>query len=170
MVVGEYWWLIYLVFLAIPLSRIIPRVISRNKQSNRYFDNNAYDNNDNTSRDAYNTASTTKKPDNPISNDNINKEQRRKQFRSTHTHSSNEPNADSLKGQTDEMVVLGAIHRGAKTFEKIQRKINFDDKRLNIALENLEDKKLIHIIEKNGLLGAKVEIHPTDKGFQKYYS
>ncbi len=165
MVVGEYWWLIYLVFLAIPISRILPRIISRNKQSNRYSDNNPYENNNN--KNTYDTIPITKS-DNIVSNDDMNKEQKHKQSKPTRTHSSNEPNADTVSGQTDEMVVLGIIHRGVKTFDRIQKKTGFEDKRLNIALENLEDKRLIHIIEKKGLLGVKVEIHPTDKGFQKY--
>ena len=120
MVVGEYWWLIYLVFLAIPISRILPRIISRNKQSNRYYDNNPYENNNN-NKNTYDTIPTTKS-DNIVPNDDMNKEQKHKQSKPTRTHSSNEPNADAVIGQTDEMVVLGTIHRGVKTFDRIQKR------------------------------------------------
>ena len=76
----------------------------------------------------------------------------------------------SKAGQTDEMVVLGAMHRGAKTFASIQKKTGMDDSSLNKALENLEGRQMIKIVTRKGLMGTKVEIYPTDKGFRKYYS
>ncbi len=68
------------------------------------------------------------------------------------------------------MQVLGIMHQGANTFDKIQRAIKMDSKELDSILQDLEKRDLIKVIQKQGLFGPKVELYSTDKGFKEYYS
>ena len=72
--------------------------------------------------------------------------------------------------KTKDMLVLGEINNGAKTFEIIQKRTQIENKELDSILEELENSGLMRVVQKQGLLGAKIEILPTDKGFNKYYS
>ncbi len=74
------------------------------------------------------------------------------------------------KPQNNEMKVLGELNKGVKDFSKIQKNLNIHNQELEKILKDLEDKKLIKVVKKSGLVGVKVELYPTDKGFKKYYS
>lgn len=81
-----------------------------------------------------------------------------------------EPLRKESKPQSKEMMVLGELNRGTKTFEGIQKNTKIDEKELNSILENLEKKELIKVRQKQGFFGSKIELYPTDKGFSEYYS
>ena len=66
-----------------------------------------------------------------------------------------------------EMMVLGAIRRGAKKFDKIKKETNLDPEEINTILERLEFKGMIQVYEKSGWLGKKVEMFVTDKGSEE---
>ncbi|ABX12720.1 hypothetical protein Nmar_0824 [Nitrosopumilus maritimus SCM1] len=72
--------------------------------------------------------------------------------------------------QTKDMQVLGIMHQGANTFDKIQRNLKIDSKELDSILQQLEKRDLIKVIQKQGMFGPKIEIYSTDKGFKEYYS
>lgn len=72
--------------------------------------------------------------------------------------------------QTKDMQVLGELNKGVKDFNKIQSNLGIDNQKLEIILNDLEDKGLMKVIKRKGLTGIKVELYPTDKGFKKYYS
>ena len=72
--------------------------------------------------------------------------------------------------QTKDMQVLGELNKGVKDFNKIQSNLGIDNQKLEIILNSLEDQGLMKVIKKKGLVGIKVELYPTDKGFKKYYS
>ena len=61
-------------------------------------------------------------------------------------------------------IVLGAIRRGEKKFDKIQRATRIEPEELNSILEKLEERGLIKVEEKKGWLGKKIEISVTEKG------
>ena len=63
-----------------------------------------------------------------------------------------------------EIIVLGAIRAGITKFDKIQKIRHIDPDKLNSILENLENRTLIRVEEKKGLLGMKIEIWVTEKG------
>ena len=69
-----------------------------------------------------------------------------------------------MNSEPKEIIVLGAIKHGIKKFERIQKITQIEDKELNLILEQLENKGLIQVEEKKGLLGKKIEINVTDKG------
>ncbi len=63
-----------------------------------------------------------------------------------------------------DVVVLGAIARGIKKFDKIQKAAQVDGEELNEILEKLEKRDLIQVEEKKGWFGKKIDIKITDKG------
>lgn len=125
-------WIYLIIFLAIPLARIIPRILAKRRQS----------------ADGY----TRPEPFKESQNTQWNTKQ------------------ESVKPQTKEMQVLGVMHQGANTFDKIQRALKIDSKELDSILQDLEKRDLIKVIQKQGMFGPKVEIYSTDKGFKEYYS
>ncbi|MDH3657088.1 MAG: hypothetical protein OEM77_03025 [Nitrosopumilus sp.] len=76
----------------------------------------------------------------------------------------------SSKYSTKDMLVLGELIRGSKTFENIQKNTKFNNKELDGILEDLEKDEMLKVQQKKRLLGIKIELHPTDKGFKEYYS
>ncbi len=74
------------------------------------------------------------------------------------------------KPESKDMMVLGQINRGYKTFSEIRKKTGFDSEELNSILEDLEKRGLMKIQKKNGLLGIKVELLPTEKGYLEFDS
>ena len=72
--------------------------------------------------------------------------------------------------ESKEMMVLGHINRGYKTFAEIRKRTGFDSKELNSILEDLESRGLIKVQKKQGMLGIKVELIPTEKGYREYDS
>lgn len=69
--------------------------------------------------------------------------------------------------EPNEVMVLGAIKNGAKKFDKIKKETKLDPEFVNSSLERLEEKGLITVQEKKGLLGKKIEILLTNKGEQE---
>lgn len=125
-------WIYLIIFLAIPLARIIPRILAKRRQS----------------VDGYT---------------------RPEQFQESQNTQWN-AKQESVKPQTKDMQVLGIMHQGANTFDKIQRTLKMDSKELDSILQDLEKRDLIKVIQKQGMFGPKVELYSTDKGFKEYYS
>ena len=67
-----------------------------------------------------------------------------------------------------ETVVLGIINRGVSKFDRISLESNFEPKDLESILQKLENSGLIKVDEKNGWLGTKIEINPTEKGYREF--
>lgn len=69
-----------------------------------------------------------------------------------------------MDSEPKDVIVLGAIKRGNKKFEKIQKMTQIEPEELNSILEQLEDRGFIQAKEKKGLFGVKMEITITEKG------
>ena len=128
-------WIYLIIFLAIPLARIIPRVLAKKGIKNKI--------------------------------PNILQE---KPFQTNVTEMTLKPQIESSNPQTKNMLVLGALNRGSKTFESIQKNTGLDNKELDTILEDLENNGMLKVEQKQGLFGPKTELYPTDKGFKEYYS
>ena len=142
---SDFSWIYLVIFLMVPLARILPRVLKKFKlcgfisqeipQRQSESDFNMYEN------------------------------QSDKQFESSPTQSQK-----PSKPQTKNMLVLGELHRGVRLFENVQKNTGLTNEELNSILEDLEANGLMKTQEKPGLLGMKTELVPTDKGFKEYYS
>ena len=135
-------WIYIIIFLAIPLARIIPRILAKKGIGKSFI-----------------------QPQQP------------KPFEPSFVKPAPEPRSESFqpqidpsKPQTKNNLVLGVLNRGSKTFENIQKNTGLDNKELDAILEDLEKNGLMKVVHKQGMLGPKTEIHPTDKGFKEYYS
>ena len=69
-----------------------------------------------------------------------------------------------MEEEAKDIIVLGAIRRGNKKFDKIQRSTQIEPKELDSILEKLEELGLITVEEKKGWLGKKIELSITEKG------
>ena len=69
-----------------------------------------------------------------------------------------------MEEEPKDLIVLGAIRSGAKKFSKIVHVTKIKPDELNKILEKLEERGFIHIEEKKGFLGKKIELKNTDKG------
>jgi len=136
-------WIYLLFFLVIPLSRILPRLIRKWKEKNRGAPEQF------TQEPYQSTNETITESSRKTDREDIPRE---------------------MKPQTLDMLVLGELNRGIKNFNSIQRNLGIDSKPLEEALQSLESQGLMKIQHKQGLLGPKIELTPTDKGFKKFYS
>jgi predicted Rossmann fold nucleotide-binding protein DprA/Smf involved in DNA uptake len=145
---ADFSWIYLIIFLMIPLARILPRVLKKLKSGN---------------------SESQEIPQRQFeSNFNRYEDQSDNQFESNSTEYQ-EP-LKSSKPQTKNMLVLGELHRGVKQFENIQKNTGLTTEELNSILEDLENNGLMKAQQKSGLFGMKTELVPTDKGFKEYYS
>ncbi len=135
-------WIYILIFMAIPLARIIPRLLAKRGIGKSFI-----------------------------------QPQQSKPFEPSFVKPAQEPSPesferkiDSSKPQTKNNLVLGALNRGSKSFESLQKNTGLDTKDLDAILEDLEKNGMLKVVQKQGMFGPKTELHPTDKGFKEYYS
>jgi DNA-binding HxlR family transcriptional regulator len=69
-----------------------------------------------------------------------------------------------MEPEPKDVVVLEAINKGAKKFDKIEKSTKIDGKELDDILGNLDKKGLIKMVEKKGFFNTKKEIILTEKG------
>jgi predicted Rossmann fold nucleotide-binding protein DprA/Smf involved in DNA uptake len=145
---ADFSWMYLIIFLMIPLARILPRILKKLKSGN---------------------SESQEIPQRQFeSNFNRYEDQSDKQFESNSTEYQEPPK--SSKPQTKNMLVLGELHRGVKQFEDIQKNTGLTTEELNSILEDLENNGFMKAQQKSGLFGMKTELVPTDKGFKEYYS
>ncbi|MHA7648002.1 hypothetical protein [Nitrosopumilus sp. S4] len=135
----NYSWIYLVIFLAIPLARILPRVIQKMRGKEMPAPRKIQDN---PFRPSYTNPQTQTKP----------------------------TQSEPKKPQTKDMLVLGELNRGAHSFDKIQKNTGFTNQELEGILEKLENNGFLKVVHKQGILGPKVELYPTDKGFKEYYT
>ena len=119
-------WFLLVIFLMIPLMRIIPRLLRRRKMKNaipsQTFTGGKFEQ----------------------GNDTIQEH--------AQDPSIQESARDPSKPKTKDMLVLGELNSGTKNFEGVKRNTGLDSNELNSILEDLEKRDLIRIEQKKGLL------------------
>jgi hypothetical protein len=140
---------IYLIFFLVPLARILPRLVRKWRKGKSTFPENQF------SQSNPENQFSQSNPENQFSQSNPEIEKRPESFE---------------KPQNKEMRVLGELNKGIRDFNKIQRNLSIHNQELENILKGLEDQGLMKIVKKSGLVGTKIELYPTDKGFKKYYS
>ncbi len=134
---------IYLIFFLIPLVRIVPRLVRKWRKGKGTFDENQF---------------SQRNPEiekMPGSFERVESFEKPRSFD---------------KPQNKEMQVLGELNKGVKDFNKIQKNLGINYQELESILKDLEDQGLMKVVKKGGLVGTKVELYPTDKGFKRYYT
>jgi len=136
-------WIYLVFFLIIPLSRIIPQIIRRSRNKNHNISDHIIQN----------THQINNETEEPIP----------KKF-----YKEDIPN--EMNHQSLEMLVLGEINKGVKNFNSIQKNLRIDTEKLDKILENLENKGWMKVQKKQGVVGIKIELTPTEDGVKKFYS
>ena len=145
---ADFSWVYLIIFLMIPLARILPRVLRKLKTGD-------FNSQDISQRQYGSDFGRFEK-------------QSDEQFESNTSEYQEPPK--SSKPQTKNMLVLGELHRGVRLFENIQKNTGLTTEELNSILEDLENNGFMKAQQKSGLFGMKTELVPTDKGFKEYYS
>ena len=145
----NYSWIYLLIFLIIPLARIVPRLlrraglkenISARPESPRgnFFQESS-------SPDTFRESSTS---------DNFQESPRREEF--------------STKNWPKEKIVLGLLLTNITKFEEIQKKGNLSTNNLDTILQDLEKKGLMQPVEKTGPFGKSIQLRITEKGAAEF--
>ncbi len=140
---------IYLIFFLVPLARILPRLVRKWRKGKSTFPENQF------SQSNPENQFSQSNPENQFSQSNPEIEKRPESFE---------------KPQNKEMRVLGELNKGVRDFNKIQKNLGIHNQEFENILKGLEDQGLMKVVKKSGLVGTKIELYPTDKGFKKYYS
>jgi len=80
------------------------------------------------------------------------------------------PRRNLARPETKDMLVLGELNRGAKSFETVQKITDLKRDELISILDDLEKRGLMRVEKKSGFFGTKIVLYVTDKGFKVYYS
>ncbi len=138
----NFTWIYILIFMAIPIARIAQRLLAK-----RGIGKNPSQFQQSTPFESHSEESTQKPQMEPA-----------------------KPQMEPAKPQSKNDLVLGVLNRGSKSFESIQKNTGLDSQELDTILEDLEKNGLLKVVHKQGVLGPKTELYPTDKGFKEYYS
>ncbi len=145
----NYSWIYLLIFMIIPLARILPRLL---KRAGLKQDISARPE---TPRGNFFQESSS--PDNfreSSSPDNFQESPRKEEF--------------STKNWPKEKIVLGLLMTKISKFEEIQKKGNLSTNNLDTILQDLEKKGLMTPVEKSGPFGKSIQLKITQKGIAEF--
>ena len=135
----NYSWIYLLIFLIIPLARILPRVLER----------------------AGLKQNISARPESPRRNffqesspDNFQESPRKEEF--------------STKNWSKEKIVLGLLMTNISKFEELQKRANLSTNNLDTILQDLEKKRLMMPVEKSGPFGKSIQLKITEKGAAEF--
>ena len=72
-----------------------------------------------------------------------------------------------MEPEPKDVIILSAISKGAKKFDKIEKMTKIFGQELNDMMERLEKNGFITVIEKKGFFGPKKDIVLTEKGHRE---
>ncbi len=137
----ESWQWIFIFFAVLMIARIVPRMLRRGKMNLQRGN-----------------VVTAEQPFSETRDQPFVKESKERSF------------VEGAKPESKEMMVLGQINRGYKTFGEIMKTTGLNSEEINSILDDLEKRGLMRIEQKKGLVGIKVELLPTKKGYSEYDS
>jgi len=143
----NYSWIYLLIFLIIPLARILPRVLKRVG-----LKQNISTRPESPRRNFFQESS----PDNfqESSPDNFQESPRKEEF--------------STKNWSKEKIVLGLLMTNISKFEELQKRANLSTNNLDTILQDLEKKRLMMPVEKSGPFGKSIQLKITEKGAAEF--
>ena len=145
----NYSWIYLLIFMIIPLARILPRLLRRAglKQDISARPETPRGNFFQESPPADNFRESS-------SSDNFQESPRREEF--------------STKNWPKEKIVLGLLMTNISKFEELQKKGNISTNNLDTILQDLEKKGLMRPVEKSGPFGKSIQLRITEKGAAEF--
>jgi len=137
----ESWQWIFIFFAVLMVARIVPRMLRKGKMNVQRGN-----------------VVTTEQPSSETRDQSFVKESKERSF------------VEEAKPESKEMMVLGQINRGYKTFGEIRKTTGLNSEEISSILGDLEKRGLMKVEQKKGLVGIKVELLPTEKGYREYDS
>ena len=146
----DYSWIFLLIFLIIPLARILPRILKRTG-----FKENL------SARLESPRENFFKESD---SADNFKESDYADNFKES------PPTEEefSTKNWSTEKIVLGLLMSDISKFEELQKRGNLSTNNLDRILQNLEKKGFMTPVEKSGPFGKSVQLKITEKGASEF--
>ena len=159
----NYSWIYLLIFLIIPLARILPRVLRRiGLQGNtparpesprrNFFQESSPDRFQESSPDRFQESSPDRFQES--SPDNFEESPRKEEF--------------STKNWSKEKIVLGLLMTNISKFEELQKRANLSTNNLDTILQDLEKKRFMMPVEKSGPFGKSIQLKITEKGAAEF--
>ncbi|MBT4973464.1 MAG: hypothetical protein HOM82_04385 [Thaumarchaeota archaeon] len=151
----NYSWIYLLIFLIIPLARILPRILKRGglkknisarpeSPRRNFFQESSPDNFQESSPDNFQESSP----------DNFQESPRKEEF--------------STKNWSKEKIVLGLLMTNISKFEELQKRANLSTNNLDTILQDLEKKRFMMPVEKSGPFGKSIQLKITEKGAAEF--
>ena len=146
----DYSWIFLLIFLIIPLARILPRILKRTG-----FKENL------SARLESPRENFFKESD---SADNFKESDYADNFKES------PPTEEefSTKNWSTEKIVLGLLMSDISKFEELQKRGNLSANNLDRILQNLEKKGFMTPVEKSGPFGTSIQLKITEKGANEF--
>ena len=146
----DYSWIFLLIFLIIPLARILPRILKRTG-----FKENI------SARLESPRENFFKESD---SADNFKESDYADNFKES------PPTKEefSTKNWSTEKIVLGLLMSDISKFEELQKRGNLSTNNLDRILQNLEKKGFMTPVEKSGPFGTSIQLKITEKGANEF--
>ena len=137
----NYSWIYLLIFLIIPLTRIIPRLLRRGS-----YNENISARSESPRGNFFQESSTS---------DNF-------------EESASSSRKFSTKNWPKEKIVLGLLMTDISKFEEIQKRANLSTGNLDTILQDLEKRGLMRPVEKSGPFGKSIQLRITEKGAAEF--
>lgn len=90
----------------------------------------------------------------------------RREFKFCFVHITTEMSSVRINESPNHFIVLDAIGRGVKSFDKIAKVTRLDKAQVELILNDLIEQRLVIRTEKKGLLGRKIELTLSHTGLQ----
>ena len=145
----DYSWIFLLIFLIIPLARILPRILKRTG-----FKENI------SARLESPRENFFKESD---SADNFKESDYGDNFEELPSREES-----STKNWSTEKIVLGLLMTSISKFEDLQKRGNLSTNNLDRILQNLEKKGFMTPVEKSGPFGTSIQLKITEKGAREF--
>ena len=151
----NYSWIYLLIFLIIPLARVLPRILRRaglkpnlatrpETPRGNFFKESPSDNFRESPSDNFRESPS----------DNFTESPSREEF--------------STKNWSKEKIVLGLLMTNISKFEELQKRGNLSVNNLDRILQELERRGCMKPVEKSGPFGKSIELKITEKGVREF--
>ena len=136
----NYSWIYLLIFLIIPLARILPRILKRGGIKEK-ISARLESPRENFFKESY-------------SSDNFKESPSREEF--------------STKNWSKEKIVLGLLMTNISKFEELQKRGNLSTNNLDRILQDFEKKGFMTSVDKSGPFGKSIQLKITEKGVGEF--
>ena len=146
----DYSWIFLLIFLIIPLARILPRILKRTG-----FKENISAHLESPRENFFKESDSA---------DNFKESDYADNFKES------PPTEEefSTRNWSTEKIVLGLLMSDISKFEELQKRGNLSTNNLDRILQNLEKKGFMTPVEKSGPFGTSIQLKITEKGANEF--